>query len=330
MHPLADVCLKPLTLHAIVEQNSSAVHDKKRKKAHENAEETHRILIKNGKFFVAPQKTSDSFKVLFARLAAEGAGRPVDRHGIADGPWEPESLAEAISCIEANSKGIELRAVQVWFQDNDNGISNENIRWLARIFGCNDPEETSKWQVELKASKDRLASERRERRRRASEEEASTDQLQKTGSSSEVRKIADPIAPANAPRGEPSVRAARTLAEKCEWMLSGSASMNLLIAYWLVFCGLGLMNYVFNTLSVTYSPLEGLEKQVGFIWAPTLTVLPLIALPLFIFFVSDLNTYWKRVGRSKCTARDVMSVHANSHAGWYAKINNFSAIRLAK
>lgn len=324
MHPLADVCWKPLRLLAIVEQNSSVVHDKKRKEVHRNAEKTHRILIKNGKYFVAPLKSSDSFKVLFARLAAEGAGRPVDQHGIADGPWEPESLAEAISCIEANGKGIELRAVQVWFQDNDNGISNANIRWLARIFGCNDPEETSKWQAELMAAKDRLTAERREKRRRACEAESSTEQLQATGFLPESEPNVAATDHEGATRSEPSKRTARTLAEKCEWMLSGSASMNLMIVYWLVFCGLGFMNYVLNTLSVTYSPFEGLEKQVGFIWAPTLTVLPLIALPLFIFLVSDLNTYWKRVGRSKCTARAVMSVDANSHAGWYAKVNNFS------
>jgi hypothetical protein len=116
----------------------------------------------------------------------------------------------------------------------------------------------------------------------------------------------------------------KTLAERCEQILSGSASMNLLIAYWLVFCGLGLMNYVFNTLSVTYSPFEGLDKQVGFIWAPTLTVLPLVALPLFIYYVSELTTYWKRVGRPNCISQGVSTIDSKSDAAWYAKVNNFS------
>ena len=268
-------------------------------------------MLKNGKYFVAPQKSKDNFKVLFSRLAAEGAGRPVDHRGFPDGPWTPASLADAISGIDGNRGNIDLRTVQSWFQDNDNGISNENIRWLARIFGCNDPDETSKWQAELKASKDRLTNERRERRRRAHDPEDLQNQAE------------DPSEPRATTRA-PDQRATKTLAEKCEWMLSGSGSMNLLIAHWLVFCGLGLLNYVLHTLSVTYSPFDRLDKQVGFIWAPTLTVLPLIALPALIFYVSDLNTYWKRVGRSKCSAHDVMSVNIVSNEAWYAKVNDYS------
>jgi len=135
-----------------------------------------------------------------------------------------------------------LRAVQVWFQDNDNGISKANIRWLARIFGCNDPEETSKWQAELMAAKDRLTAERREKRRRACEAESSTEQLQAKDSLLEGEPIVASTDHDGATRSEPLKRTARTLAEKCERMLSDSASMNLLIVYWLAFCGLGLMN----------------------------------------------------------------------------------------
>lgn len=123
-------------------------------------------MIKNGRFFVAPQKTDENFKQLFARLAAVGAGRPVDKDGFADGAWTPETLAEEISAIDRNTDGVELRSVQVWFQDNDNGISDTNIRWLARIFGCGDPEAASQWQAELKAAKERLASQRREKKRK--------------------------------------------------------------------------------------------------------------------------------------------------------------------
>ena len=262
--------------------------------------------------------------MLFARLAAEGAGRPVDRQGFADGPWTPETLAEAVSSLEGNEKGIELRAVQTWFQDNDNGISNDNIRWLARIFGCNDPEEASKWQAELKASKDRLTNQRREKKRR----DDSSEGLDTEPLSIVMPQVSEPsnivVSTSTSITTDVGHRKAKSFPEKCEWMLSGSGSMNLLIAYWLVFCGLGLLNYVLNTLSVTYSPVGGLDKQVGFIWAPTLTVLPLIALPAFIFYVSDLNTYWKRVGRFKCTADDVISINSESNEAWYAKANDFS------
>ncbi|MEM8775069.1 MAG: hypothetical protein AAGF53_08545 [Pseudomonadota bacterium] len=281
-------------------------------------------MIRNGRFFAAPQKTDENFKQLFARLAAAGVGRPVDSEGYADGPWTPESLAEAISAIDGNREGVELRSVQVWFQDNDNGISDANIRWLARVFGCGDPEAASQWQAELKAAKERLAKERREKKRRQ-------NCLPDSANGVEVRlkptvlQVEPPAAAAKfSGYNDQALPPAKSLAEKCERMLSGATSLNLQFGYLLVFCGLGLMNYVLGTLSVTYSPQEGLNKQVGFIWAPTLTFLPLLALPAFIFFVSNMNTYWRRAGRAKCVSDRVMSINTKSNAAWYAKVNDFS------
>jgi hypothetical protein len=90
------------------------------------------VLIKNGKFFQLPERSDDDFKTLFGRVAAAGVGRPVDKDGCPQGPWTPDLLADAISQIEANRAGIELRTVQLWFENNDKGISAHNIRWLAR------------------------------------------------------------------------------------------------------------------------------------------------------------------------------------------------------
>ena len=280
-------------------------------------------MIKNGKYFVAPQKSKDNFKVLFSRLAAEGAGRPVDRHGFADGPWTPETLADAISSIDANRDGIELRAVQVWFQDNYNGISDTNIRWLARIFGCDDPEATSQWQAELKAAKERLALQRREKRKSQTNGSVVSPVALSTPAPSQTLAEIAPVALGDKERAI-SLPKRKSLAQRCERLLSGATSLNLLIAYWMIFCGLGLMNYVLGTLSVTYSPQEGLDKQVGFIWAPTLTMLPLVVLPALIFFISNLNTYWRRVGRSKCISDLTMSINSKSNAAWYARVNDFS------
>lgn len=280
-------------------------------------------MIKNEKYFIAPQQTDEDFKRLFARLAAVGAGRPVDRGGVPDGPWTPEELAKAISSIESNSMGIELRSVQVWFQDNDNGISDANIRWLARIFGCGDPEATSQWQGELKAAKERLAIRRRRKRSRLGGE-TSNSRTSSFEASLTINENDERTQQLRAKSARAVLPKAVTLAEKCERMLSGPTSFNLQFGYWLVFCGLGLMNYVLGTLSVTYSPLEGLDKQVGFIWAPTLTVLPLIALPAYIYFVSNLNTYWSRVGRSKCISDHLMYIERKSNAAWYARVNEFS------
>lgn len=299
------------------------MHDKERKGAQKYAKCACSTLIKNNKFYVAPQRETANFKQVFARLAAAGAGRPVDADGFPDGPWTPEKLADAISAIDANTKGIEVRAVQIWFQDNDNGISNENVRWLARIFGCDDPEATSEWQTKLMASKERLAIERREKKK-----------CQPNGSAVAHQVLSEPTQPkvfAETARDDPEDIGQRslrrphtTLAMRCERLLSGATSLNLQIAYLMVFCGLGLMNYVLGTLSVTYSPQEGLNKQVGFIWAPTLTILPLLVLPTLIFFISNMITYWRQKGRSHCISDRAMSINSKSNAAWYARVNDFS------
>lgn len=251
-------------------------------------------MVKNGKYYIAPQNNGDNFKQLFARLAAEGAGRPVDTKGVPDGPWTPELLTDAICAIDANQAGIEIRTVQIWFQENDNGIGAENIRWLARIFGCNDPESTSQWQVRLQTAKTQLTNDRRAKQ--------NTDK-DGTGSQKRIRN---------------------SLAEKLEWLLTGQASANLLVSYWLVFGALGLMNYALGTLSVTYSPETGLNKQVGFIWAPTLTVLPLIVLPLYILSINDLISFWKKDARSQCSLSDEETDFLGSTDSWMLRVKSFS------
>jgi len=54
--------------------------------------------------------------------------------------------------------------IGVWFQDNDKGISSENIICLARVFGMGDPDAVAAWRTELRAANKRLVSKRRERR----------------------------------------------------------------------------------------------------------------------------------------------------------------------
>ena len=102
-------------------------------------------------------------------MATAGVGRPVDKDGFPEGPWKPDLLAAAISQIDTNPAGIELRTVQLWFENNDKGISANNIRWLARVLGCNDPEAASAWQNELSAAQSRLVSKRRAVRRTQSD-----------------------------------------------------------------------------------------------------------------------------------------------------------------
>src|SRR5690606_29197466 len=102
------------------------------------------------------------FKELFRQFVAAGAGRELDEDGLPAGSWTPELLAQAISKIDSNHIGVDLRTVQLWFQENDKGISAANIRWLARIAGCGDPVVTSEWQLELRSAQQRLIAKRRE------------------------------------------------------------------------------------------------------------------------------------------------------------------------
>ncbi|WP_299985899.1 RcgA family putative transporter [uncultured Ruegeria sp.] len=288
-------------------------------------------MITNKRNISLPPKNGSDFKELFKYATDIGVGLPIGGDGLPIGTWTPQTLAAALSEIETNRAGVDLRAVQHWFEDNDKGISAPSINLLARVFGGDNTEATTAWRSELTAGQRRLMAKRKASKNKSKRQpmEAAVEDLTPAKLWPDV---AIPVEEFNEPSSVQTDSSGisgvphhpKTFAERCEQILSGSESMNLLITYWLVFCGLGLMNFVFNTLSVTYSPFEGLDKQVGFIWAPTLTVLPLVALPLFIYYVSELTTYWKRVGRPNCISQVVSTIDSKSNAAWYAKVNNFS------
>ncbi|SHF67409.1 MULTISPECIES: RcgA family putative transporter [Litoreibacter] len=247
-------------------------------------------MIKNDKFFVAPTHNGLDFKTLFNRLSAAGAGRPMEKDGFSPSPWTAELLADAISQIDENGSGIELRTVQLWFQDNDRGVSPDNLRWLARIFGCDDPVATSQWQIELAAAQSKLATNRRERKeaeRRAAEE------LRASAATS-----IGPVAKAIRLENEPGPRKrSRSLAARSEALFSETDSLNLPIAIWA--CGglLWFLVYIAGVHSITYSLVTDQEKQVGFLWAPSWTVDRMVFIPLFTIAVGGLLNFWKKEQR---------------------------------
>lgn len=282
-----------------------------------------RALIKNNKFFLHPPKDGSDFKELFKRMAAAGAGQPLTGDGFPAGPWTPELLVEAISQIDSNRNGVDLRTVQLWFQDNDKGISTANIRWLARIFGCDDPVATSEWQVELRAAQDLFTSKRKEARRvsSASPKSEQFDRQVPTSGLDRPTVLAEDV---NAP---PSGQRFG-LAIRSEALFSGSP-LNLPASVFAGAAALGFLSYILGIHSATFVRPDGVVKQIGFIWAPNWTVLFMVFQPLFFACVIELLMYWKHEGRSRflensarveCGGSWAQNLEASSSTYWAAFI----------
>lgn len=258
-------------------------------------------LIKNNKYYIPPESDGSTFKELFKRLATAGAGRPVDKNGFPSGPWTPDLLAAAISQIDANRAGIDLRTVQLWFQENEKGISADNIRWLARVFGCDDPEATSKWQAELSAAQSRLTAQRREKRR----SERSSGAPAGVGAERTATIDDASEAPAESAQDHDAVGARRmfSLAMRSEAIFSRRSPLDLPASVFAGAVALGFLSYLTGVHNATYDRANGLIKQVGFLWAPNWTFLFMVFMPLFFAFVVDLLVFWKDEGRAKFIAK---------------------------
>lgn len=256
-------------------------------------------MLNNGKFFFPPPKDGSDFKELFKRLAAAGAGRPLGSDGFPAGPWTPELLAEAISEIDSNRTGVDLRTVQLWFQENEKGISTANLRWLARIFGCDDPIAISEWQMELTAAQSRLTVKRREGRREAGGAAFEEPVLAPTAS--------EKIETVSSSGSEHETRAASPdrflgLATRSEALFSCGSPLNLPASVFAGVTALGFLSYVTGVHSVNFERMGGVLKQVGFLWAPNWTFVFMLFLPLFLIFARELLIFWKTEGRLKLSA----------------------------
>ncbi|KAB2694570.1 hypothetical protein F9K79_19770 [Ochrobactrum sp. Kaboul] len=253
-------------------------------------------MIKNRKNFFAPPKDGSDFKELFRQIVATGAGRELDEEGLPAGSWTPELLAQAISKIDSNHIGVDLRTVQLWFQENDKGISASNIRWLARIAGCGDPVATSEWQLELRAAQARLLAKRQERKKASDG---------KTTMASDADPVLSPetdITPVIALTDDVTTQSKKrrfSLAAKSEALFSRGSSLNLAASVFAGFTALGFLSYIFGIHNVTYTRADGAGKQVGFLWTANWTLVFMVFFPLFFAFVAELVTYWKNDGRAK-------------------------------
>lgn len=280
-------------------------------------------MIQNGKFFVPAERSDDDFKVLFWRLAAAGAGRPVDANGLPEGPWTPDLLADAISRIDVNRSGIDLRTVQLWFGDNERGISADNIRWLARIFGCGDPGATSAWQVELRDANARLIAKRRNRRSdgrgRATRHDVDRPPPEAHGGPAEDLSNDAVRRPLRRSR----------LAMRSEEVFSSRPRLTVFAVLWVGFTALAFAAYVVGVESVRYEPVTGVSKQVGFLWAPSWTILPVVVLPVFVGLVMTLLRWWRRASRTSAGMDGWTDrVHAFAPLFWLIFVASFLVIFL--
>ncbi|UWQ77416.1 hypothetical protein K3724_23085 (plasmid) [Leisingera sp. M658] len=233
----------------------------------------------------------------------------MDQDGVPVGPWTPDLLARAISQIRANPGGIEVRTVQYWFQENDRVPSADSIRWLARIFGCNDPVASGEWQAELSAANRRLKAKRKNEQR----EDTRYPQH----------------APANLPTPQSDIAPAPTaskpsrrfnLARKSEALFSNHSTLNLPASVWAGWVVLGFLTYIMGVHSVTYFPIDGLQKQVGFFWAPNWTLVELVILPLFLISVAGMLAFWKGERRLLVT---LSGAELGEKDGWGRRVESF-------
>ncbi len=275
-------------------------------------------LKKNGKIFVPPPKDGRDFKELFKELAALGAGRPLGRDGFPQGPWTPELLAEAISQIDSNRLGVDLRTVQLWFQENDKGISPSNIRWLARIYGCDDPEATSEWLVELSAAQSRLTAKRRDSKKTVTRRASLVPNASPPLARDEIQSSGGITPDSEAFRK----RKTFSLAERSEALFSQGSPLNLPASIFAGASALGFLSYIVGIHSATYKRADGAVKEVGFLWAPNWTFLFMVFLPLFFATVTELLTFWKQDARLRLIAHDDSS---ESNNAWASNVQAYSS-----
>ena len=248
-------------------------------------------MIKNGKYYVAPPLDGGNFKTLLKRMVAIGAGQLVDRSGMPPGPWTADTLADAISELDGNRAGIDRRTVQLWLQDNDRGISTKSVHYLAMVFGCDDSEATSGWQAEIMASLDRLGAQKRASQNQSDQLEVGERKLETE--SANARSLGG-YSRSNAKTSESHLG----IAGRSEAAFSQSNAFALTTVVWAGFAALAFLTYILGVDNVHYSPTDGLSKQVGFLFAPSWTLLPVVILPMLIFSVHELLEFWKNKGRT--------------------------------
>lgn len=257
----------------------------------------------NGKYYIEPPNDDQDFRSLIRAAIAAGVGRDAPANGEPAEPWTAETITAAINQVESGRTMIDLRTVQRWLAPQGRGgISVPNLRRLAMVFGCGDARKSSAWQVALMRARERTRAEPRNGADDSSPDDPAYD-------------------PAAIPVGDVPNRTP-SLARSWEAWFSRDDTLKLSILIWATYAVNGLVNGILGILSVSYSVTPDLSKEVGFLWAPTWTVLPALILPLFIMRVSFSLTHWRSYGRCRLTDGSSCADRTDEDASlWDARID---------
>ncbi|KRS10630.1 MAG: hypothetical protein RIE24_16710 [Silicimonas sp.] len=234
-------------------------------------------------FVTRPLGRALDFKELFQAAISARAGLSPSRPGETSPEWTPSKLADAILEADPEGRGVDVRTVQNWFQDNDRGISSENIACLARVFGKGDPDAVAAWRTELRAANKRLASKRRARR--------GSDDVSVT--SEDPNGIISTFGEDDRSQGRRG-----GLAELSERMFTNTEGFGVAVVVWAGFFLLCLMTFVFENHDITYAARPDLIKQVGFFWSLSWPVECLLLYPTSFLLIAHLVAFWKRACRA--------------------------------
>ena len=294
-------------------------------------------MIKRGKYYTPPPNDGKDIKQLFAYAVEKGLGQPVDEEGVPKNQWTPETLADAISMIDHPDATANTRTVQYWFDTkNQRNISPSNCRWLARIFGCGEADPISEWQTALLTAR-RVFLEKRSNMDHVISVDDTIGQTASTSvSSSQLayqQKAKQVLAPPEIQTLEQNKASAIVagseipvqrgplvnLARRSAALFGGSTTLDLPLAIFAGAVTLGFLTYFLGVHDVTYNPIDGLTKQVGFLWAPGWTLEGMLLMPLFLSVVKGLLLYWKDERQSLWACPHIETDH---EATWLKKIDS--------
>ncbi|MEP4627173.1 MAG: hypothetical protein ABJR46_16255 [Tateyamaria sp.] len=230
-------------------------------------------------FVTRPLSRGLDFKELFQDAISARAGLTLGGTVDTSSEWTPSLLAEALAEADPKGRGVDVRTVQNWFQDNDRGISSENIVCLARVFGRGDPDAIAMWRTELRAGNKLLASKRRARRK-------------STRSTTSVENATDPQT--STKRAQASQYGQNSIARLSERIFTSSDGFSISILVWAGFFMLCLAAFIAKNHDITYPAGPGLDKQVGFFWSLSWSIECLLLYPASFLLIANLVTFWKR------------------------------------